>query len=92
MNKYFITLAEYPDNRQYLYETYNAPRIREYCKLHDFKFIEVCVADQLILQNNSLLRRATFCFQRTDDWIICGSSIVARSVTMATVEFIREYW
>ena len=41
MNKYFITLAEYPDNRQNLYETYNAPRIREYCKLHGFKFIEV---------------------------------------------------
>ena len=41
MNKYFITIAEYPDNRQSLYETYNSPRIQEYCKIHGFKFIEL---------------------------------------------------
>ena len=41
MNKFFITIAEYPDHRQTLYETYNSPRIKEYCKIHNFKFIEI---------------------------------------------------
>lgn len=41
MKKYLITLAEYPDQRQFLYETYNAPRLKKYADRHGFKFIQV---------------------------------------------------
>jgi hypothetical protein len=41
MNKFLLTLAEYPDNRQQIYTQYASPRFKKYADMHDFKFIEV---------------------------------------------------
>lgn len=38
--KYLMVFASYPDWRQEFFETYMSPRNKEYCKLHDFEYLE----------------------------------------------------
>ena len=39
--KYLMAIADYPDDRQLFFNTYMSPRNKEYCKLHDFEYIEI---------------------------------------------------
>ena len=53
MKKYLMVIARYKDWRQDFFETYMSPRNKEYCALHNFKYIEIkalinCNFDRLI--------------------------------------------
>ncbi len=39
--KYLLCIASYQDDRQELFVKHHSPRNREYCKIHDFKYIEI---------------------------------------------------
>jgi hypothetical protein len=43
MKKYFITYCDFPPGnpKRDAYEKYTKPRFRQYCRLHDFEFVEI---------------------------------------------------
>lgn len=41
MSKYLMVIARYNDWRQDFFEKYMSPRNREYCKIHNFEYIEI---------------------------------------------------
>ena len=40
MKKYLMVIANYPDYRQNFFETYMSPRNKEYCKIHNYEYLE----------------------------------------------------
>jgi hypothetical protein len=40
MKKYLMVIANYPDHRQNFFETYMSPRNKEYCKIHNYEYLE----------------------------------------------------
>lgn len=38
--KYMVVLANYPDWRQEFFHTYMSPRNKEYCKIHNYEYLE----------------------------------------------------